>query len=236
MRPFSQGMPQGRGRGRWGAGARRAASTVTATLAAAAVALTACSGGTGSASPTPSLAPAPGSGEVVTEQALSGFKRLANAGNGKDVMVVTGHGWEVFNAGIQAKAHGDHVHNYASEPGMTGVTFPGGHAGHVVTHHGQTTLFADGTGRIQTFESAHLDKATRDLMPVMEETTTAPHHGVALELADGSLLMTQGTEESRDTVQVVDRASGEVRAETDDGHEGHDHGAEPSEGHEGHDH
>ncbi|WP_335342020.1 hypothetical protein [Micrococcus lacusdianchii] len=153
----------------------------------------------------------------MTEQALSGFKRLANAGNGKDVMVVTGHGWEVFNAGIQAKAHGDHVHNYASEPGMTGVTFPGGHAGHVVTHHGQTTLFADGTGRIQTFESAHLDKATRDLMPVMEEsTTTAPHHGVALELADGSLLTTQGTEESRDTVQVIDRVSGEVMAETDD--------------------
>lgn len=154
---------------------------------------------------------------MVTEQALSGFKRLANAGNGKDVMVVTGHGWEVFNAGIQAKAHGDHVHSYASEPGMTGVTFPGDHAGHVVTHHGQTTLFADGTGRIQTFKSAHLDKATRDLMPVMEEsTTTAPHHGVALELADGSLLTTQGTEESRDTVQVIDRVSGEVRAETDD--------------------
>ncbi|MDO4239015.1 hypothetical protein [Micrococcus sp.] len=156
-------------------------------------------------------------GEVVKDQPAPGFKRLSNAGNGKDVMVITGNGWEVFNAGIQAKAHGDHFHNYESEPGMTGVTFPGDHAGHVVTHNGQTTLFADGTGAIQTFDSAHLDKATRDLMPVMEENTTDdPHHGVALELADGTLFTTQGTEESRNVVQVVDRETGEVKAETDD--------------------
>ncbi|KFC51933.1 hypothetical protein GY12_14970, partial [Micrococcus luteus] len=66
------------------------------------------------------------SGEVVKEQD-AGFKRLSNAGNGKDVLVTTGNGWEVFSTGIQAKAHGDHFHNYESAPGMTGVTFPGDH-------------------------------------------------------------------------------------------------------------
>lgn len=69
------------------------------------------------------------SGEVVKEQDVPGFTRLSNAGNGKDVLVTTGNGWEVFSTGIQAKAHGDHVHNYESGPGMTGVTFPGEHPG-----------------------------------------------------------------------------------------------------------
>nr|WP_276518871.1 hypothetical protein [Micrococcus endophyticus] len=132
-------------------------------------------------------------------------------------MVTTGNGWEVFSTGIQAKAHGDHVHHYESAPGMTGVTFPGEHPGHVVTHNGRTTLFADGTGAIRTFDSTHLDKATPDLMPVMTEAETEdPHHGVALELYDGTLFTTQGTEDSRDTLQVIDSTTGEVTAETDD--------------------
>lgn len=157
------------------------------------------------------------SGEVVKEQDIPGFKRLSNAGNGKDVLVTTGNGWEVFSTGIQAKAHGDHVHHYESAPGMTGVTFPGEHPGHVVTHNGRTTLFADGTGAIRTFDSAHLDKATPDLMPVMTEAETEdPHHGVALELSDGTLFTTQGTEDSRNTLQVIDPKTGEVTAETDD--------------------
>ncbi|MDO5634793.1 MAG: hypothetical protein Q4G34_07985, partial [Micrococcus sp.] len=159
----------------------------------------------------------PATGETVHRQEIAGFKRLNNAGNGKDVFVTTEHGWEVYSTGIQRQAHGDHHHAYESAPGMTGVTFPGDKAGHVVTHHGLTTLFADGTGAITTFESAHLDKAVPDLMPVTQDTTTThPHHGVALELADGSLLTTQGTAEQRDTVQVLDRNSGEVRAETTD--------------------
>ena len=157
------------------------------------------------------------SGEVVKEQDVPGFTRLSNAGNGKDVLVTTGNGWEVFSTGIQAKAHGDHVHNYESAPGMTGVTFPGEHPGHVVTHNGRTTLFGDGTGAIRTFDSAHLDKATPDLMPVMTEAETEdPHHGVALELSDGTLFTTQGTEDSRNTLQVIDPKTGEVTAETDD--------------------
>ena len=157
------------------------------------------------------------SGEVVKEQDITGFTRLSNAGNGKDVLVTTGNGWEVFSTGIQAKAHGDHVHHYESAPGMTGVTFPGEHPGHVVTHNGRTTLFGDGTGAIRTFDSAHLDKATPDLMPVMTEAETEdPHHGVALELSDGTLFTTQGTEDSRNTLQVIDPKTSEVTAETDD--------------------
>ncbi|MCT2008257.1 hypothetical protein M3C74_10100 [Micrococcus lylae] len=155
-------------------------------------------------------------GDVLKEQALAGFKRLSNAGNGKDIMVITEKGWEVFSTGIKKQAHGDHFHNYESEPGMTGVVFPGDHAGHVVTHNGKTNLFADGTGSINTFISDDLDKATPDLTPVTEDMTTdAAHHGVALELADGSVLTTEGNEDERHTVKVVDREGKEI-AKTED--------------------
>lgn len=153
------------------------------------------------------------SGEVVHEQEREGFLRLNNAGDGQHVMVSAGDEFLVYDAGIDAQVHGDHHHFYESEPGLTDVTFEAPGAGHVVTHHGLTTLFADGTGGIQTFTSEHL----RSGMPrAVEASTEHAHHGVALELSDGSLLTTQGTEDGRDTVQVLDRESGEVLAETTD--------------------
>lgn len=155
-------------------------------------------------------------GEVLKEQELAGFKRLSNAGNGKDVMVITDKGWEVFSTGIKSQIHGDHFHHYESEPGMTGVVFPGEHAGHVVPHNGKTTLFADATGSINTFFSDDLDKATPDLTPVTEDMKTdEAHHGVALELMDGTVLTTEGNEDERHTVKVVDREGKEI-AKTED--------------------
>ncbi|NUL48262.1 PQQ-binding-like beta-propeller repeat protein [Cellulosimicrobium funkei] len=152
-------------------------------------------------------------GEVVHEEELQGFLRLNNAGDGQHVMVTHGDQFEVYNTGIDAQGHGDHFHYYESTPGLSGITFDAPHAGHVVMHHGLTTLFADGDGSIQTFTSEHL----KDGQPRTETASTdAPHHGVALELVDGSLLTTQGTEEARDTVQVLAADGGEVAAETND--------------------
>ncbi|MDY6054979.1 hypothetical protein [Micrococcus sp.] len=157
----------------------------------------------------------PATGKIIHEQKLGGFKRLNNAGSGKDVFVTTENGWEIYSAGINAQVHGDHHHYYESDPGMTGVTFPGDKPGHVVVHNGRTTLFADGTGEISTFTSDHLDKAVPDLAPVVDEhRTEEAHHGVALELSDGNLLTTQGNEEGRNTVQVLEADSGKVLAET----------------------
>lgn len=152
------------------------------------------------------------SGEVVHEEKREGFLRLNNAGDGQHVMVSAGDEFLVYDAGADAQVHGDHHHYYTSEPGLTELAFKAPKAGHVVTHNGLTTLFADGTGAIQTSTSEHL----RSGMPRAEETSTeTPHHGVALKLSDGSLLTTPGIEESRNTVQVLD-SSGKVRAETTD--------------------
>ncbi|XKH56878.1 hypothetical protein LG293_01605 [Citricoccus nitrophenolicus] len=153
-------------------------------------------------------------GEVVHEEELAGFLRLNNAGNGQHVMVSNGDQFEVYNSGIDAQGHGDHFHYYESDPGLSGIEFAAPYAGHVVVHHGLTTLFGDGDGSIQTFTSEHL----KDGQPRTETTATDdPHHGVALQLIDGTLLTTQGTEEGRNTVQVKStRDNGEVVAETTD--------------------
>lgn len=107
--------------------------------------------------------------------------------------------------------HGDHFHYCASEPGISGIRFEAPEAGHVRGcqvrgdqvrgDKRSTTLFADGDGSIQTFVSEHLT----DGQPRTETMATdSPHHGVALQLMDGTLLTTQGTEQARDTVQVTD--------------------------------
>lgn len=150
-------------------------------------------------------------GKVVAETAHPGFLRLANAGDGRHVMVADSDVFRVYDAGVESKKHGDHAHNFEYQPGLTEVTYPAKHAGHVVLHNGLTTLFSDGTGDIQVLDSAQVADPRAE---VEKHKTTAPHHGVAFELTDGSLITTQGTEEARSTVQVL--KDGKVVAETKD--------------------
>ncbi|MDN5571101.1 MAG: hypothetical protein L0G22_07610 [Propionibacteriaceae bacterium] len=153
----------------------------------------------------------PATGEQLADTPHPGFLRLNNAGDGRHVFVSDGDAFRLFDAGIQAKGHGDHHHYYESEIGLTGTAFDAPHAGHVVVHAGRTTLFADGTGEIQVMDSRFVG----DPLRVIEtHSTDAPHHGVAMELSDGSMLTTQGTEEERHTVQVL--RDGAVAAETTD--------------------
>ena len=152
------------------------------------------------------------SGEVVDDTKQDGFLRVNNAGDGRHVMVSDGDVFRVHDTGLDAHKHGDHYHYRESAPELTDVTFDAPHAGHVVVHNGKTTLFGDGDGSIKTFES----EALKDGEPELEETKTEnPHHGVALELADGTLFTTQGTEDERNTVQVLNE-DGSVKAETKD--------------------
>ncbi|MDO4917956.1 hypothetical protein [Kocuria sp.] len=152
-------------------------------------------------------------GEVVEDVKQDGFLRLNNAGDGRHVMVSDGDRFRVFDTGLEAVPHGDHHHYYESDPALTQRTFDAPHAGHVVLHDGKTTLFGDGDGSIQTFASDALKKEGEP--EVARKKTEAPHHGVALELSDGTLLTTQGTEDERHTVQVL-HGDGSVKAETTD--------------------
>ena len=83
-------------------------------------------------------------GEVLAAIKKEGFLRLNAAGDGRHVMVSSSEGFEVLDLGLIVKSHGDHNHYYEVEPHLTGSVVAAEHPGHVVTHAGRTSLFADG--------------------------------------------------------------------------------------------
>lgn len=150
--------------------------------------------------------------ETVAELDLEGFTRLNPAGDGRHVVVSTTGGFAVLDTGTWARPHGDHDHFYTAPPRLSSVMFPAEEPGHVVSHAGRTVLFDDGTGGIVSLASGDVDDpdAAR-----VESATADAHHGVAVELSDGSMVVTEGTADARSTVRVLDAEGVEV-ARTDD--------------------
>lgn len=113
--------------------------------------------------------------EVAQDIPLDGFLRVNPAGDEGHVLVTTPEGWRILDA-----AGGQ----------LTDHTFPGVDAGHVTPHGENTILFADGTGEITAFDPHALEEGG------MPETrnwkTPEPHHGVAVILADGTLIHSLG--------------------------------------------
>ncbi|MFJ6064853.1 zinc metallochaperone AztD [Streptomyces tendae] len=128
---------------------------------------------------------------------LPGFNRVNPAGDEDHVVISTDSGFRVFDAARQT---------------FTDAEFKGSKPGHVVRHGGRTVLFTDGTGEVHVFDPADLAGGKQ---PEGRTFTSAePHHGVAIELADGELVTTLGTEEKRTGAIVLDKDDKEVaRAE-----------------------
>ncbi len=152
-------------------------------------------------------------GSTVDSSDVEGYVRLNPAGDGRHVAVSASDAITMYDTGLLAQGHGDHFHYYVQSPALTDLSIEAPMPGHVVPHGDRTALFADGTGDITLIDPTAL--ADGDLGTLEETSTDAPHHGVAVPLSDGGLLVTQGTEDERDTVQVLD-ADGNVTAETDD--------------------
>lgn len=145
---------------------------------------------------------------------LEGFNRLNPAGDGRHVLVSTGDAFRVFDAGSWSERHGDHSHHYAGGPRLTERAFEASEAGHVVRHAGKTVLFSDGSGKVESFDPAELTKALASGLPETDVYTTAEaHHGVAVPLEDGGLLVTLGNEEGRSGVAVLGPGKGQDRKE-----------------------
>ncbi len=142
--------------------------------------------------------------ETVGDLELDGFTRLNEAGDGRHLLLSTAGRFGVLDAGTWAEAHGDHAHFYTQDPALADVAFEAEMPGHVVVHDGRTVLFDDGTGEVVAFDSAAVveeeHRATR------EHTTPSPHHGVAVELGDGTLVVSEGTEDARTGIRVLDAA------------------------------
>ncbi|MBI9113627.1 zinc metallochaperone AztD [Sanguibacter suaedae] len=150
--------------------------------------------------------------EVLEDIELAGFNRINGAGDGRHLYVSTTGGFQVLDAGSWAEPHGDHDHYYSTTPTLTDVMFDAEKPGHVVNHDGRTALFDDGTGKIVVLDSADLvdpEVATR------EYTTPSAHHGVAVELSDGSLVVSEGTEDARTGIRVLDADDQEIAANDD---------------------
>lgn len=118
--------------------------------------------------------------EVKQDIPLEGFLRINPAGDKGHVLVTTTNGWRILDA-----AGGQ----------LTDDTFPGAEAGHATPHGENTVLFADGTGEITAFDPHALEAGG---MPETRKfKTQEAHHGVAVILADGTLLHTLGNPDSR---------------------------------------
>lgn len=150
--------------------------------------------------------------DAVADVPVEGVTRLAEAGDGRHVMLTTEGGFAVLDGGAWTDSHGDHGHSYVAEPRLADLEFPMSHPGHVVPHHGTTALFSDGDGTVTLLDADDLadpEPHTR----VVE--LAAAHHGVALELSDGVLLTTAGDEESRRSVLALGPDGTEI-ARTDE--------------------
>ncbi|MFL0358541.1 hypothetical protein [Curtobacterium flaccumfaciens] len=132
--------------------------------------------------------------QVVADDAIDGFTRVNPAGDGRHVLVTVPEGFRVLDT--------------QAEPALTEAVFPADTGGHAVVHGDRTALFADGTGDVTTFDHTELDGA--DLPEVETTKSEAAHHGVAIELEDGTLLTTIGTEESRSGVRALDADGKEI--------------------------
>ncbi|WP_327100777.1 zinc metallochaperone AztD [Nocardia vinacea] len=134
---------------------------------------------------------------IAEELKLDGFNRLNPAGDDHHVLVSTKDGFQVLDA-----VHGE----------LTDITFPGSKPGHVVRHAGKTVLFADGTGEVTVFDPHQL--AGGKPQPEIYRAP-APHHGVAIQLSTGELVVTLGTEDKRTGIAVLDKNRKEIARNED---------------------
>ncbi|MDT6983523.1 zinc metallochaperone AztD [Streptomyces lusitanus] len=136
--------------------------------------------------------------ELTSTIELPGFNRVNPAGDDDHVIVSTDTGFRVLDATAQT---------------LTGITYEGAKPGHVVRHAGRTVLFTDGTGEVNVFDPADLSSGRK---PQGRTYTSAEaHHGVAVELSNGELLTTLGTEEKRTGALVLDKNDKEIARNED---------------------
>ncbi|WP_277051480.1 zinc metallochaperone AztD [Ruania albidiflava] len=149
--------------------------------------------------------------EVVGDLPAEGFLRLNAAGDGRHALVSTAEGFQVLDAGSWAVPHGDHSHYYTADPVLTDITYPAQTPGHVVAHDGKVALFDDGTGTATVLDATEVATGPEESV-LREYTAPSAHHGVAVALADGTLVVTVGTEEARSGIGVLDVEDNEIAA------------------------
>jgi hypothetical protein len=149
-------------------------------------------------------------GEVLLDEERDGFLRLNPAGDGRHVFVSGAGGLTALDTGAWTDDHGDHGHSWTTEPRLTGFTIEAEEPGHVVPHHGRTTVFDDGTGEITAFDPADLADLAEGAPELETFRALEAHHGVAVQDGHGNLVTTVGDHESRSGIRVVTASGAEL--------------------------
>ncbi len=152
---------------------------------------------------------------LLGEFPVEGYARLNPAGDERHLFVTEGEGFRLLDLGGYSLPHGDHDHHHATTPTLTDLRYPAKHPGHVVVHDGRTVLYGDGDGRVRSIDPEDLRDGPTALPKGRTWTERSPHHGVAVEREDGSVITTVGDEESRSGVTIRD-AKGRTVASSDE--------------------
>lgn len=151
-------------------------------------------------------------GEVLLDEKVDGFVRLNPAGDDRHLFVSAPGGLTALDLGSWTDDHGDHGHSWTTDPRLTDFTISAEEPGHVVPHHGRTTVFDDGTGVITAFDPADL-AGLDDAAPTLDTwTLDEAHHGVAVQDGHGNLIHTVGTSEARSGIRMITAAGNELAA------------------------
>ncbi|MDD7961509.1 zinc metallochaperone AztD [Microbacterium thalli] len=135
--------------------------------------------------------------DVLGDFPSEDFIRLNSAGDGRHVMVTTSEGFQLLDV---------------QKPELTDLLVPAATAGHVVVHGGTTVLYDDATSDTTIFETPDLAALDGSLPDAEVLPGVEAHHGVSVELEDGTLLTTVGGESGRTGIRVLDAERNEVAA------------------------
>ncbi|MFC7504555.1 zinc metallochaperone AztD [Nocardioides sp. GCM10030258] len=151
-------------------------------------------------------------GEVLLDEKVDGFVRLNPAGDDRHLLVSAAGGLTALDLGSWTDDHGDHGHSWTTDPRLTDFTISAEEPGHVVPHHGRTTVFDDGTGVITAFDPADLAELDEAEPSLDTWTLDQAHHGVAVQDGHGNLIHTVGTSEARSGIRMITAAGNELAA------------------------
>ncbi|HJG80256.1 MAG TPA: hypothetical protein K8V08_07570, partial [Brevibacterium senegalense] len=141
-------------------------------------------------------------GEQLGDLPAEGFTRLNQGGDNRHLFLTEGDSFRLLDAGTWSEPHGDHSHAYTTDPVLSDQRIEGSHPGHLVVHDGTAAAFFDGDGIVKSFDPTTLEATAA----ISTDDLTLPdaHHGVAVPREDGSVVLTEGTEDSRSTVLIQD--------------------------------
>lgn len=153
--------------------------------------------------------------ESVTSVELDAIASVGSSLTESGRYLLAGHedAVTVVDTGVWSEGHGTHKHHYTTAPSVLGQV-EGPSPTHLISHHGRSALYFDGTGSALVIDETALDSG--EVVVVAEVPTAEPHHGFALPTHD-DYFVTVPTDDMEGLPNVVgiSTTDGEVQAQFD---------------------